>query len=245
MNQSNHQPSTQALQPLAASVTAPAPQNEYVERAKNTSRQFYQFAIQSLKKPFSTCKEVNDGQKVNGLISLALFAFLFPLFSYFVTRNVSRGVGSFTGVNPDIPFGSFVIQPFFYALLFFAVFVAVHLGVGKMMKVETNYLSVLAKYGSLLVLPITGLLIANLFALLSLSAVATFFFFISLALFTAASFSLLFTLNAEKTSDSGLDVFYGLVITNIVMVIFYFIVGVSIFNQIIRDLQSGPLGFFM
>ncbi|MYL30812.1 hypothetical protein GLW03_13425 [Halobacillus halophilus] len=219
----------------ASTVEAAAlpPQKDYTETAKQTGRQFYRFALQALQEPFRASQRADASQRTNGLIALLLLAFLMPFFSYLAARNAA--VWTFGDAVPDVFFGVLVLQPFLYQLLFLAVFIAVNLGVGKWMRVEITYMSVLAKYGSLAILPVTGLLAANLFMLLSMNTVGTFFFFVSIALYITASTALLFSIQSGGTAK-GLDVFYGVIMTNVAMAVFFLIVMMSMFDRMMGEL---------
>ncbi|MCA1021092.1 zinc-ribbon domain-containing protein [Halobacillus litoralis] len=219
----------------ASTVEAAAlpPQKDYTETAKQTGRQFYRFALQALQEPFRASQRADASQRTNGLIALLLLAFLMPFFSYLAARNAA--VWTFGDAVPDVFFGVLVLQPFLYQLLFLAVFIAVNLGVGKWMRVEITYMSVLAKYGSLVILPVTGLLAANLFMLLSMNAVGTFFFFVSIALYVTASTALLFSIQSAETAK-GLDVFYGVIMTNVAMAFFFLIVMMSMVDRMMGEL---------
>ncbi|WP_156112548.1 zinc ribbon domain-containing protein [Halobacillus sp. BBL2006] len=234
-----HQQQQQGTQMSAASVAAPKQDSEYVEKAKHTSRQFFYFALQSLKAPLAASKKSNEKDKVNGLIAHVLLAFLIPLFTYFTAKSVNT-----YGVV-EVSFGSVVFQPFFYLLIYLAVFTAVTLGVAKLMKVEVSFLSVMSKYGALNVIPVSLLLLSNLLAILSMNAVSTFLFIVGIGLFMVSNFALLFAINAEKKTNQGIDVYYGLIISNVVMAIFFAIVGMTVVERIMDQLSNSPLGFFM
>ncbi|WP_281658656.1 zinc-ribbon domain-containing protein [Halobacillus sp. Cin3] len=211
------------------------PQKDYTATAKQTGRQFYRFALQALQEPFRASQRVDGSQRTNGFIALLLLAFLMPFFSYLAARNAARGLWAFGESVPDVFFGVLVLQPFLYQLLFLAVFIAVNLGVGKWMRVEITYMSVMAKYGSLVILPVTGLLAANLFMLLSMNTVGAFFFFVSIALYVTASTALLFSIHSGGEAK-GLDVFYGVVMTNVAMAVFFLIVMMSMIDRMIGEM---------
>ncbi|MCA0172116.1 hypothetical protein LCD38_09445 [Bacillus sp. RAR_GA_16] len=202
----------------AATASAEPSNNEYIEKGKLISKNFFSFAIQAFKGPMAASHNVTDSDKVNGIIAHILFAFLLPFFSYVTVKNIPTN--EFYEI--PIPFGSFVIQPFLYILIFMAVFVAVNTGVAKLMRVNLSFMNVMTRLGVLMVIPTAAFVIAVLFAVLSANVISLLFFFIGTSLFTVSSTSLVFSLKQKSTG--GLDVYYGLIITTVLMAIFYAIV---------------------
>ncbi|WP_079478065.1 zinc-ribbon domain-containing protein [Halobacillus salinus] len=220
-----------------SSVNRNTPENEYVQKSKEIGSQFYKFALQMLKEPFRAGKSVTEADKVNGIISNVLLAFLLPLFTYLMAR-------SFSSEWVEVPFDLLVLQPFFYLLLFIAIYTVVVFGVGKLMRADVSYMAVVAKFGALNILPVTLMLASVVFSILSLSTLGTLVFAASLILFGASSMTLVFLVHASKEDRRGLDVFYGLVITNVSMAIIYVLIGMSVMENIIEQINYGPLGMF-
>ena len=218
----------------AASVETEGVNNEYIEKGKLISKNFFSFAIDAFKGPMSASHKVTDADKINGIIAHLLFAFLLPLFSYITTKNVTTN----DYFDVPVPFGSVVIQPFIYILIFLGVFTAVNFGVGKFMGAKLSFINVMTRFGAFNVIPAAFLLLAVLFAIISASVLSAFFFFVGLGLFTVSSTSLLFSLKEKATG--GLDVYYGLIITNVVMFIFFAVVLMSVMENIM-DQMSGFL----
>ncbi|WP_226654804.1 zinc-ribbon domain-containing protein [Guptibacillus hwajinpoensis] len=217
-NEATPQQVTQQM--TAATVAAEPTNNEYIEKGKLISKNFFSFAIQAFKGPMSASHNVTESDKVNGIIAHLLFAFLLPFFSYVTAKNVAPdGLYDFP---ITIPFGSFVIQPFLYILIFMAVFIAVNTGVAKLMRVNLSFMNVMTRLGVLIVIPTAAFVVAVLFAALSANVISLLFFFIGTSLFTVSSTSLVFSLKQKSTG--GLDVYYGLIITTVLMGIFYAIV---------------------
>ncbi|MCA0985149.1 zinc ribbon domain-containing protein [Halobacillus yeomjeoni] len=210
--------------------------SEYVEKAKVTSRLYLNFATGSLKAPFKASQNVNGSEKVNGVISMVLLAFFIPLFSYLAARSFSYGV-------VDVSFGT-VFQPFFYLLIFLTVFITVTFGVAKLMRVDVSFMDVLAKYGSLAVLPVVFLAAACLFSILSMDTLSAFVFFVGIVLGSVASSLLLFSVHSGKTTEGGLDLFYGILVLNVLLSIIFFVAGVNFIEGIVEQIGSNMLWFY-
>ena len=217
-------------QMTAATVSPEAGSNEYIEKGKLISKNFFSFAIEAFKGPMTASHKVTDADKINGMIAHFLFAFLLPLFSYITTKNVTTN----EYFDVPVPFGSIVIQPFIYILIFLVVFTAVNFGVGKLMGAHLSFMNVMTRFGAFNVIPAAFLLLAVLFAMMSASVLSAFFFFVGLGLFTVSSTSLLFSLKEKATG--GLDVYYGLIITNVVMFIFFAVVLMSVMENIMDQI---------
>ncbi|MCA0987025.1 zinc ribbon domain-containing protein [Guptibacillus algicola] len=241
--QLNQQQVTQQMTAATVSTTGTA-NNEYLEKGKQISKNFFSFALEAFKGPMVASHKVTDSDKLNGIISLLLYAFLLPFFSYLTTKNLTNQVNNefFPAASIPVPFGATVIQPFFYILIFLAVFTAVNFGVAKLMRVDLSFTNVMTRFGVFVVIPATLLFLAVLFAFISANFLSALFFFIGLGLFTVSSTSLLFSL--KEKSSGGLDVYYGLIITNVVMFIFFVIVVMTVLDRIINEMGSMlPFGF--
>ncbi|WP_062514719.1 zinc ribbon domain-containing protein [Halobacillus sp. KGW1] len=215
----------------ATREVSPGKDSEYINKAKEQGKQFYGFAKQVLGGPFRESRVVGKEQKVNAMITIGLVLFLIPLFAYFMLNKMADGFGPFFGYYYDVPFGEMVLKPFILLAVFTAVYIGVQYWVAKMMKVSVDFMTVLAKYGVLSVLPLVGLVIASLLMVVNVFTLALFLFLVSVGIFSLAGSALLFSLHSIKKEERGLDVFYGLIITNAVMYGFYYIVGSMMMDQ--------------
>ncbi|ARI76439.1 hypothetical protein HM131_06135 [Halobacillus mangrovi] len=233
---SNAQQEQQAQQRIPMS-SAQRENSEFTGKMKLISKQFFHFTSQTFKAPFSVSRQINDRDFTSGIIANVLLAFFISFIFYLMMRDMSSGF-------VDVPFFSTVFQPFFYILIFLTVFIAVNFGIAKMMKVDVTFRGVIAKFGSLNAISVSFFFLSSLFGLLSLNTFSTFLFFIGLSLFGISTVVLLFTLNAEKSTNEGLDVFYGLFISNLTMAVIYFLVWMSIFERIVDEVRNVPFGMF-
>ncbi|WP_053218246.1 zinc ribbon domain-containing protein [Virgibacillus senegalensis] len=210
--------------------------NEYVEKGKVISRQFFfAFAKEALKGPMVASRKVTGADMINGIIAHVLFALLLPLFSYFTAKNFSSGFIT-------IPFGATVVQPFIYLLIYLAIYTAVVFGVAKLMKSNVTFVEVMSRFGVFNVLPAAVLLVAVIFSLISATAFSMFLFGVALLLFVASSLAVIFSVKEDNVSG-GIDVYYGLIIANIALVIIFAIIGDSIVGNLIDDLENSFYGF--
>ncbi|MGI8315975.1 zinc-ribbon domain-containing protein [Halobacillus mangrovi] len=233
----NVQEAQQAQQRLPMRTEHKKRNSDFVGKAKVISKQFFQFTAQTFKAPFSVSRQVNERDVTSGIIANVLLAFFISFIFYLMMRDMSSGF-------VDVPFFSTVFQPFFYILIFLTVFIAVNFGIAKMMKSDVTFPGVIAKFGSLNAISVTFFFLSSLFGLISLNTFSTFLFFIGLSLFGISTVVLLFSLNAEKSSKEGLDVFYGLFISNLTMAVIYFLVWMSIFERIVDEVRNVPFGMF-
>ena len=172
-------PQQVSQQMTAATVTTEPANNEYIEKGKRISKNFFSFAIEAFKGPMSASHKVTESDKVNGIIAHLLFALLIPLFSYTTAKNITTN----EYYEIPVPFGSVVIQPLLYILIFMAVFIAVNTGVAKLMRVNLSFMNVMTRLGVFIVIPTLLLLIAVVFAALSANFISLLFFFIGLRVY--------------------------------------------------------------
>ncbi|WP_026771835.1 zinc ribbon domain-containing protein [Sediminibacillus sp. JSM 1682029] len=231
----NQQPAKEEQAATVEPAATAGGSNEYVEKGKEISQQFFGFAKEALKGPMVASRKVTAADTVNGIIAHVLFALLLPLFSYFTAKSFSNGY--FT-----IPFGTTVVQPFIYLLIYLAIYTAVVFGVAKLMKSNLTFLEVMSRFGVFNVLPAAVLLVAVIFSLISATAFSLFLFGVSLVLFLASSLAVIFSVK-EDAVEGGIDVYYGLIIANIAMVIIFAIIGDSIVGNLMNELENSFYGF--
>jgi hypothetical protein len=205
--------------------------NEYVKQGKQISKQYFGYALTALKSPMNASRKVTSNDKVNGFITFILFSLLLPLFSYFTMSGFSSGYGY--GMV-DIPFGDTVIKPFFILAIFLLVLTSVMFVVTKLMKVSLSFFDVLTRYATFLIVPTALLVVAVLFSIISVYFFGFLFFILALFAFFVASISTLHSV--KEDSEGGLDVFYGIIATNIIMVIILLIIGDSIIGNLMNQM---------
>ncbi len=233
VNQSGAQP---AVQRSASVVAVQKNSGEYIQKGKEVGRRFYSFALTAAAAPMNASRKVIEADYLNGLIANLLLAFLLPLFSYFTARSLNNG-----WMEVDIPFGQVVIQPFFYILIFMAVFTVINFAAAKLMKTKVTFKEVVTRYGVFNVLPLGLVTLAVVFALLSATVFSTFLFGVGAGLFALSSLFLIFSL--KENSDGGLDVYYALLLVNFVMFLVFAMFGINLVKHILEQLSYWPFSF--
>ncbi len=200
---------------------------DYVAQGKAVSKQYWNFIPNALLNPFAASTRVKDTDKVNGLITLALFSLLIPLFTY-------SAIGSY--YRP--PFLDTVLKPFMVLLIFFAILLAVKFGVAKLMKADISFVQVMTRFGTLMVLPTTLALLAVVFAFLNSYTFSTVLMLLSISFASIASMATIFSIKTAAPKTGGIDVVYGVIITYVAMAIVLLIIGDSIMGNLIGELQN-------
>lgn len=204
----------------------------YTNRAARTGSSFVTFARDALKGPWQASRATGENQLLEGVLTLVAIALLMPLYSYFVAREAAGGFGGFV----EVPFGATVLEPFLYMLLFLAVYAGINVGVAKLMHNDVSFKNVLARYGALAIIPGCGLVLANFLQLISLNFVGALVYLVTLVAFLLASVTLVFSIDADRETEGGLDSFYGLLITSVVMMLFFFLVGMSLVDRMVNQM---------
>ncbi|SES90296.1 zinc-ribbon domain-containing protein [Oceanobacillus limi] len=211
-------------------------QNQYVEQGKEIGRNYIQFIPQALKRPFTASQKVSESDNINGIITLVLFSLLLPLYTFTIAKKIS----------PDfieVPFFETVLKPLVFILIFFAILVGIKFGVSKLLNAELSYIRILTIFGSLMVLPTSLLLVSLLFLILSINVFSAILLFVALGLVSISSIATIFSIKTFARDDKGIDVVYGIIITNIAIGIILLIIGDSIVGNLIDQIQSSLIGF--
>ncbi|GGM32096.1 hypothetical protein GCM10011351_17830 [Paraliobacillus quinghaiensis] len=208
---------------------------DYVQQGKQISKQYWNFILQAMAHPFEVSKKVREADKVNGMITLALFSLFVPLFTYITIHSLSGGylAPTFTDV---------VLKPFIIFLIFFALLIAVKFGVAKLMKANVSFIDVMTRFGTLMVLPTAVAMTAVLFAILDSYTFSSILLLLAISTASMASTATIFSLKTKAPATSGLDVYYGVVLTYVAMAIILLLIGDSILGNLINEMQRGFYG---
>lgn len=171
-------------------------------KAKQFSQRYFQYYLQVLKKPYTSCANSTHNYWINGLITIAFFALLIPLI-------IEVGLGD---VRPyfESSFTESFLKPFIgYTALTTLISVYIF-AVLKLRKVSVTLQSVIGRVGTLLV-PFTALfLLAVVMAFLQMKL-----FILLLIIGFIAAITIVPTLvlvSYSKEATSGLDTVYGALI---------------------------------
>lgn len=200
-------------------------ENEYVQQGAEISKQYFQFALSSLKQPFNFAKKVDQQSFVNGLISIILFSIFFPLTTYFFTKNFAWG---------SVPFGETVITPAIILFITFLVITGIMLAILQLMRVGANFKELIARVGSLFVFPLLFVIVGCLLTIIKASFLGLIFSSFGLVFLQLSYFAVMFSY--EKKSKGGLDAYYGIILTIIAIIIVFAIISSIVFESILHEL---------
>lgn len=237
---------TASPQGTAAPVyQAPTEPNQHVEKVKATSKQYWNYYLQYIKKPGSIVEQAN-GQFVNALITLGLFALIFTLAIYKNLGAVLAPVDQFGGM-----FGaSESIMPSFISVLLTTAFsMAVFFGlaagciylVNKFAGPDESFKTIVTYFGTLAVPSVALALTSYVLILMNSMVFGNILLIISLSLTLSLMPLYLITVLLKKTMKS-FDSFYAYlsytvlfsVSSAIVMVVFFD----STIGRYIEDLEE-------
>lgn len=233
---------TTAYEETAATV---APQNppaagnsqQYIEKGKVISKLYFSYFMSVLKKPAQTSENIDRSELVNGIITIALFALMIPLMTYFGLKSAVEN--SF--YTPEISFSAVVIKPFFSLFIFLALVGVIIFGAVKLGKSSASLLDVISRLGAFLVVPTALLAVALIISLLG-SYWFALFLVLGLIGFSFIIPLIVYSLKREQTS--GLDAFYCTFLTYLGIFILFTIIGEQAFQEVESLIDSfNPFGF--
>ncbi|MFC5407223.1 hypothetical protein ACFPOF_31225 [Cohnella soli] len=210
--------------------------NKQLQQAKQISKQYIAYFVQVLKSPTRTGQASDGSHMANGLITIVLFSLILPLIVYFQLRHRLSSFGGFV-VN-RIDFGSVVIKPFFFMLIILLLVNTVMFFVLKIGNENVNYREVTARFGSFMIPSVAFLLVALLFSLIS-DGSFIWGLSIGLGIFSWFVAVCLVIYSFKKDHTSGLDAFYGVIITYAASFILISLLGDDIASTLFRGLR-GP-----
>lgn len=217
-----------SVQPVQHS--APAQMNPQLQQVKEMGGQYFSFFYQVLRNPVRIAETTNAGHMANGIITLVLFCLLLPLIVYFQAR------ASWGFYVDDVPFGAVVVKPFFFLLLIVLMVNSIIFLVLKLGNVTADYREVTARFGALMIPSVAFIFVAFLFSIIQfdsevvgwVSGLGVFSWLVAIC-FTIYSF--------KKGHSSGLDAFWGVVITYAASILIVYVLGDNIVNNLLNGLD--------
>lgn len=195
-------------------------ENEHVKLAVNTSQQYFRYVLAVLKKPAQVGTTAGQAQFLNGIITQSLLTFLIPLMSYVAMLSLP----SF--IRPSF-FGT-ALRMWFYLILMMVCVNGVIFLFAKLGKSGASIKDVAGRLGTLLVLPLTLVLVAFVAALIRLSDLASLALGFGLLGLLAAIVLTLYTFKKESAQpEQGIDAFYGIMVTFLILLIVFYLIGRS------------------
>lgn len=209
--------------------------NPQLQQMKTAGRQYFSHFVQTLKNPVRSGQSTDASHMANGLITLVLFCLLLPLIAYFQLQHSVRGFSDFLGSRISVPFGAIVVKPFFFLLIVLMLVNSLQFLVLKWGKVDIRYQEVAARFGTFLMPGVAFLAGGFLLSLLGigsalpgwLTAIGVFTLFVAVC-FTIFSF--------KKDNESGLDAFYGVVITYAGSIVLLYLFGDNLLSGFFRGI---------
>ncbi|WP_117168148.1 zinc ribbon domain-containing protein [Paraliobacillus sediminis] len=217
-----------------ATSTNETNENQFMESVKEISSGYISTLKDAVVKPYHASKQVIEADKTNGLITLILFALLFPLHTYI---NLLKGWST-----PSF-WGAYLL-PVLFTSLIFAAFIVIVFGVVKLMKVEkVSLFLITAKFGLLMILPTAAMLIAVFSSLISATFLGVMLSSFSLMLVSIAAIVSVFSASSQPSNDKGLDIYYSILLMFIAMSVVISVLGASIIANALEQIGGGFLPY--
>lgn len=200
---------------------------EYVEKIKEHSASYIAFLIQAIKAPSVTARQI-AGTKMNmimGIVTLFFIALFIPIISNMNVKTTTRGF-------VDTPIG----EIFIFNIALAAVTIGVLYLIGKFAKSNGTIQDIVAKYGALMSISLTLLLLSFIFALLKMVTLSLGMLAISFVATVVAIIHIVHLL--VKEAKSGIDSIYASLITLVVLAIVIYAFGEKVINNV------NPLNMF-
>ncbi|SDB80919.1 Double zinc ribbon [Pelagirhabdus alkalitolerans] len=200
-----------------------AKSNEFVEQSKAISKAYISYLPNAIKHPYASSKHMTDnkGDMINSIITLLLFSFLIPFFSYVVAHSFYRGL------TPS--FWDMTLRPFILITISIAVITAVMFGVIKLMKLNYSFIRVMTTFGTLMVLPTLSVAVSIVLFIIGLQEFSMVVLGFALILFTLSFIATIISLADASDTKPAIDGYYGVILT---------IIGVLIAGQILGEALS-------
>lgn len=239
---------TTGAQPAQSQNHQQVNHNEFLDKGKQVSRQYFSFLTDSLKQPLKFSNSVNSTNFVNGLITLILAAVFQALFAYGVAKQLTeffmRGFGGFGhfGDELKVEFFDVFIKEFFVAALILGIYVVVIFAAIKLVnKSEASFQDVLARFGSYMVVPAIGFLVMFLAVMIGFGLKFTAILF--LVTYAAVNLALVLTTLSYK-SNTKVDRYWTTLIVLTTIIIGFIIYFNSAFDEFFKGLEDLLYYFF-
>lgn len=233
-------------QPQPQTAYAPQQPNQRVQQAKKMSKSFFGYFVEGIKNPTATAQAAGEGQFINALITVILYALSIPIMLYvgwkllliqFVRsmfklpvisaemdpsdiEEFNMGVNFIkaTDINSIIHFNftDFVFKQGIFIFIGLAVIIGATYIVAKFGKVDVSFKEFFSRFGTFLIIPTALLLIGLVLAFLHVEFFSYFMNFGLLSIFLVVPF----TIASFKPSETnGLDRIYSTLIVYVVITI--------------------------
>lgn len=123
------------------------------DAVKSGLQNYWSYFITKLKNP-SRAFQTDEGQFVNGLVTIGLYAIIYALSLYFLANSLLSAFGSY--YTESIPFFSILSRLVFLIVIIFAITFGSAFIILKIGKVQASFKTLITQYGSVIV-PFTAL----------------------------------------------------------------------------------------
>ncbi len=179
-------------------------QSQFMQQGTQISKQFGNFYIKALMHPFMTAKNVGKPHFTNGMLTIFLTSLLLPLVLYI--PGLIEGYGDY--------FGKRVLRPFLLIWIALLLASAIAFAAIRLGRIATDFMTVTAKLGTMLVPATASLVLCMLIFVLDFGdGFSLFLMLVSLTLIIGAITATV--LSFRKESINGLDPLYGAIIANL------------------------------
>lgn len=199
------------------------------ENVSKTSKEFWVFVKEHVRRPVASSEQSGADQWINGIITIVLTALMLPLSMFllyqihdeYISGFFRMGYGLFREPNP---FMMLLIRPFFIILTLLAVIYGALFVSTRLMKSACNYKDVLGRFGAYMVIPLALFVIMFGFSLIGLYKIALLFLVFG---FLGVNTSISYTIYSLRHNHSaqGIDPFYAVLLTYLIVGIVYLIIG--------------------
>jgi len=209
--------------------------DERIQQAKQVSKQYFNFFLSTLLRPYRTMRTVGEAQALNGIITLvsttilSAFYFLF----WFLKWDISPS------------FGPGFIKPLLLTVFGIAAAYGLMIAVLRLEKISFSPKLLLARFGTLM-LPVVAILVLAIFFLicslytfsLSLLVLSYLFIFVSIN-------AVLLQYPLDNPSTGPIDTLFSIFIVNAVTGYIFYKLVTSVVTGAIGGLMNGisPFGF--
>lgn len=171
-------------------------------------RGFWKFFFHALVSPIRRGYSVDGTQFIHGVIIYGIYSFLTGV-NMFTQTLITRGAYEDEGIS----FFSSMILPFIFTAISLFIIAGIILVIALLMRSGAHYPDVVARFGSMLVIPTVISFVIFIFTVAN-AMDSLIYFFVSLlsmiGLFSAIAFTVYSFYNESK---SGLDPFYAVLLT--------------------------------
>ncbi|MBX9987811.1 MULTISPECIES: zinc ribbon domain-containing protein [Priestia] len=233
-------------QPQSQPAYAPQQPNQRVQQAKKVSKSFFGYFVEGIKNPTATAQAAGEGQFINALITVILYALSIPIMLYvgwkllliqFVRsmfklpvisaemdpsdiEEFNMGVNFIkaTDINSIIHFNftDFVFKQGIFIFIGLAVIIGATYVAAKFGKVDVSFKEFFSRFGTFLIIPTALLLIGLVLAFLHVEFFSYFMNFGLLSIFLVVPFTIA---SFKPVGTNGLDRIYSTLIVYVVITI--------------------------